>query len=231
MKNIILIDLGNTLIYNKKIDFEKGFKYIYSILKIDTMDEKAFLQKAVDMTHKILKIRDSDIIEMPFTNILKKIFEELEIFSNLSMEIIEKEFYKNAIIDEIIPGVIDFLSFLKKNGCLVYIISNSTFSSQCLKLTINNFGIDKYINGIYSSADTNYRKPSRLFFDKINELSKINKSQVLMIGNDDYYDFEFAKNIGIDFLWFNEKRNINNKNCYEFNKYEELIKKWGEKID
>lgn len=233
MKNTILIDLGNTLIYNKRISFQDGDSYLYNYLNIKEVSLDSFLNTTNTILKSMFKDRNTTNIEVPFTSYLKKIIEKFAIKTDVSLENLEELYYKSAITDEVIPDAIAFLKFLKNKDYQVYIISNSTFSSRCLKWTLDLFGITVYIDGIYSSSDIGFRKPDKAFFEGISELKKVNKNEAIMIGNDYYFDFEFAKNIGVDFLWYNENNlpRTSDEFCYETHKYSDLIKEWSEKID
>ncbi len=232
MKKIVLIDLGNTLIYNKKIDFNEGYTYLYSLINETNITKDVFVNEAFQLFQKMYVSRDIDLIEIAFQSFLKRLFDKLHVTSVYSFAELEKIIYDKTVKDEPIDGVLAFLDFLKSQNIPVYIISNSTFSSQCLRKTIDAFGISKFIQGLYSSADYGYRKPNRLFFEKIAPLQNIHKEETVMIGNDAYFDFEFAKNISVDFLWFNEKNEKKDEeNIKSFRKYSELITKWGEIFD
>lgn len=233
MKNTILIDLGNTLIYNKRISFQDGDRYLYNYLDVKEVTLNSFLKTTNTILKSMFKDRNTTNIEVPFTSYLKEVIEKFAIKSDVSLEKLEELYYKSAITDEVIPDAIAFLKFLKTKNYQVYIISNSTFSSRCLKWSLDLFGITEYIDGLYSSSDIGFRKPDKAFFEEISELKKMNKDEAIMIGNDYYFDFEFAKNIGVDFLWYNENNLLRTSDefCYETHTYSDLIRKWGEIID
>ena len=86
----------------------------------------------------------------------------------------------------------------------MYVLSNATFSSNCLKYTLEQFGILEYFNEVYSSGDVTHRKPSKLFFDELNLEKNIDLDKAIYIGNDEYFDKEFAKNLNIPFVLFKE---------------------------
>lgn len=233
MKKTVLIDLGNTLIYNKEIKLNRGYRYLYFELKEIKLSMDAFLNYANDLFNRLYKTRNQDNIEIPFQTFLRTLIAELNLKTNLSLEQLEQTFYDKAIVDEPMSGGVDFLTYLKKRQIAIYIISNSTFSSGCLVKTLKRFGILEYMNGVFSSADIGYRKPSPLLFDYIKELEGINKKETIMIGNDYYFDFEFAKAIQVDFLWYNAKNEAksNDDFCYVAKNYQSLIDEWSEKFD
>lgn len=233
MKQTILIDLGNTLIYNKRISFQDGNRYLYQFLDIKTISLESFLYCTKRIIDSMFKDRNTTHMEVPFTSYLQKVIETYGVKKEIDLDELELEYYKKAVTDEAILNASDFLKFLKSKKYQIYIISNSTFSSNCLKWTLETFGMMSYIDGLYSSSDIGYRKPDKAFFEGIEILQMKDKKEMIMIGNDDYFDFEFAKNIGVDFLWYNEKylpKKIDTF-YYETHKYSDLIKEWGEKFD
>lgn len=233
MKKNVLIDLGNTLIYNRKIDFKAGYEYLFFELKDIKLPINAFLEYVDALFERLYSTRNIDNVEIPFTVFLSTLIHELNLQTSLSLERLEQRFYDKAIIDEPIVGVIEFLSYLKKQQVDIYVISNSMFSSSCLAHTLNQFEMLRYIKHVYSSADIGYRKPSHLFFDTIKDLKNIDKKDTIMIGNDYYFDFEFAKSIQVDFLWYNEnnEEKLSSDFCYMTKSYIDLINEWSEKFD
>lgn len=233
MKKHVLIDLGNTLIYNRKIDLNAGYVYLYHVLNSIPLSIHEFSKYTSTLFKTLYQTRDVDHIEIPFTTFLSILIDRFHVKPTISLDYIEQEFYHRAIVDEPIVEAVDFLSYLKKKHIDIYILSNSMFSSKCLAFTLQQFGILDYVDGVYSSADIGYRKPSHLFFDGIKDLKNLSKKETIMIGNDFYFDFEFAKAIQVDFLWYNELNLKKDSDTFFYmtKSYKNLINEWSEKFD
>lgn len=231
MKKVILFDLGNTLINNTSISLEAGLNELHNQLNI-MYPKNNFINEGLTLFKELYKTRNIDNIEVKFTVYLSKLLNKFNIITRYSLDQLEEIFYDKAVVDDKIDDVIELLDFLKRKKYKIYIISNSTFSKKVLQKTINKFNIYPYIDNLFSSSDIGYRKPDIRFLNNINELNYIDKKDMVFIGNDKNYDLEFAKNLKIDFIWYNkDNERINNDNIKNIKNYKELLCKWGEIID
>ena len=230
MKDTILIDLGDTLVKNKEISIKNGLVAIYNYLNIK---KKEFVDYGINLFNIMDNSRQKTSIEISLNDYLTKLFEKLGIDKNLINEKLEEIFYENCEKNEQIKGAQLFLKYLKQKKYLIFIVSNSIFSSKLLKITLEKFKLLAYIDEVYSSSDLGFRKPSREISEKVSKELQLVKEKCLMIGNDIRIDGGFATNSDIDFIWFNSKNEQGNcpKMIANINVYTELIEKWGEIID
>lgn len=230
MKDTILIDLGDTLVKNKEISIKNGLVAIYNYLNIK---KKEFVDYGINLFNIMDNSRQKTSIEISLNDYLTKLFEKLGIDKNLINEKLEEIFYENCEKNEEIKGAQLFLKYLKQKKYLIFIVSNSIFSSKLLKITLEKFKLLAYIDEVYSSSDLGFRKPSREISEKVSKELQLVKEKCLMIGNDIRIDGGFATNSDIDFIWFNSKNEQGNcpKMIANINVYTELIEKWGEIID
>lgn len=230
MKDTILIDLGDTLVKNKEISIKNGLVAIYNYLNIK---QKEFVDYGINLFNIMDNSRQKTSIEISLNDYLTKLFEKLGIDKNLINEKLEEIFYENCEKNEEIKGAQLFLKYLKQKKYLIFIVSNSIFSSKLLKITLEKFKLLAYIDEVYSSSDLGFRKPSREISEKVSKELQLVKEKCLMIGNDIRIDGGFATNSDIDFIWFNSKNEQGNcpKMIANINVYTELIEKWGEIID
>lgn len=230
MKDTILIDLGDTLVKNKEISVKNGLVAIYNYLNIK---KKEFVDYGINLFNIMDNSRQKTSIEISLNDYLTKLFEKLGIDKNLINEKLEEIFYENCEKNEEIKGAQLFLKYLKQKKYLIFIVSNSIFSSKLLKITLEKFKLLAYIDEVYSSSDLGFRKPSREISEKVSKELQLVKEKCLMIGNDIRIDGGFATNSDIDFIWFNSKNEQGNcpKMIANINVYTELIEKWGEIID
>ena len=97
------------------------------------------------------------------------------------------------------PHVKEALSFLRKQGCRLWLLSNAqqVFTSYELRL----LGLDRCFDGIYLSSDYGCRKPDPRFFRALLQEQKLDLTKCLMIGNDLHTDIAGAKNVGLATLY------------------------------
>lgn len=213
----LLFDMGNTIIKNIKFDSRKALIKLYEIINNSTICQDEFVNTGIEILNKLFKNRDIDNIEIPYQKYINEILIHYNIY-NMELENIELELYKYSVYDEKIINIKNILKELKKNKFELYVLSNATFSSNCLKYTLDKFGILEYFNEVYSSGDVTHRKPSNMFLKECNILNLINIQEAIYIGNDEYFDKEFAKNINVPFILFKEGRPIFDKNNIELKK-------------
>ena len=210
----LLFDMGNTIIKNIKFDTSKALEKLYEIIDNCSINKDDFINEGIEILNKIFKKRDEDNIEISYQTYIKNILDTYNI-SNCDLEKIELEMYKYSVLDEEIFNIKNFLKKLKDNNYELYILSNATFSSNCLKYTLEKFGILKYFNNVYSSGNVTHRKPSKLFLEETNILNFIDLNNSIYIGDNEYYDKEFAKNLNIPFILFKDGKPIFDENNKE----------------
>lgn len=224
MVKYILFDLGNTLIKNEGLDFKGILDDIFEHIININISKNRFKVIARNIFEKLYKTRDIDLIEIKFTDYLTKLKKELNIEFNMKIDEFEVYLYQNHITDSKIEKAINFLDYCKNNNIKMYLFSNSTFSMNALKYTLKLFKLDEYFVECFSSSDVIFRKPSSSFFSKTSIEDKIKKEHTIYIGNDNYIDGNFAKNIGIRFFWYNEFNKDDNLKIatFIFNNYLDL---------
>lgn len=231
MKKIVCMDLGNTIIHNDIICFENGYEKLYHLLEITNVDLRDWKQKMYQLYLSMYATREKDYIEIPFQQFLQKAIEMMNLQTAYSLDELELIFYQAATVDSIEGDIVHFFDFLKLKKIPIYVISNSTFSKRCLYDTLEKLKLKDYIVELYSSADIGIRKPDARFFERIASLQDFLKREILYIGNDEIIDYHFAKNIGIEFIWYNHEKKNDNIEEKMIENYRELIKIWGEKFD
>lgn len=231
MKKIVCMDLGNTIIHNDALCFEAGYEKLYSVVEKTSISVEEWKQNMHQLYLHMYATREKDYVEISFQQFLKKAIELMNVQTKYSLDDLEYLFYQAATIDSIEKDIFSFFSFLKAKNIPIYVISNSTFSKRCLLDTLIRLGLNGYIVEVYSSADVGIRKPDARFFDRLTALQSFSKEEILYIGNDAFIDYDFAKNSGIEFIWYNQEKQKKNIMCQMIENYQELIEIWGEKFD
>ena len=159
----VIFDMGGTIVENINASFERGFASIYPYTINANLSLNNFIDSTLQITFNILKNREDSMLEVSFKDILEVINNTF--LFNISVEKQEEIFVNNFEEIKVIEGVETFLKFLNEHSINCYILSNSTFSSEYLKMQLRKAGISKYFKACISSADVGYRKPHPYFFN------------------------------------------------------------------
>lgn len=171
-------DLGNTLIDNRGFSFYGFFKELEKRLDI-------FLTP--DILYKLInKLSNRKNKEISFQKILKSL-GAFKFSSDLEYDVC-----LNTSVNALFKSAKTFINDLLKNGTKVFVLSNSLFSGDTLKRLLVNKGIsDKIV--VRSSADFNYRKPSKVIFQRFNKFVKkgynIKTQEMVYIGDNYINDY------------------------------------------
>lgn len=128
-------------------------------------------------------------------------------------------FYWEQFIDkiELYSGVEEFLQRLKNNGIVVSICTDMTVEIQHRK--IQKLRIEEYIDYIVSSEEAGREKPSEIMFDLCLKKMKLNKSEVIMLGDSYKKDVCGALNYGIKAALYDINNKHNRSDCLVYNNY------------
>ena len=146
------------------------------------------------------KITTEDIRRERF----KQLFDKLKI--NGPDPVFFNSRYMHFVVENTIlyPGVIELLKELKKKFKLG-IVTNGLKEAQRARL--NKVGISNFFETIVVSDEIGFAKPDKAYFDFVHEeIGKIDKDLVLVIGDNPKSDILGANNFGYKSCWINEKR-------------------------
>jgi|688.fasta_scaffold01549_10 putative hydrolase of the HAD superfamily len=120
------------------------------------------------------------------------------------------------------PGAIPVLENLFEKYDL-HIITNGFSMVQYTK--IEESKLSKYFKNIITSEIAGANKPDKIIFEYALRKASAKSSQSLMIGDTFHADILGAKSIGMDQVWFNPNKLVEeSKPTYEINHLEELLK-------
>ncbi len=223
MKEIILIDLDNTLIdFNEcarhsiiNIFDELGFTYTEKVFE-------TFICENVKIWKRLEKgeITKADLRANRWNIILGKLG------INYDGTIIEEKF-ENGVAKGAyaVEGAYELLNYLYAKYDL-YIVSNGFRFVQESRLKIGDFR--KYFKDIFLSEDIGIQKPAKEFFDYcFSKLENPEKETVILIGDSLSADINGALNYGLDCIWFNknaEELPVSIKPTYMVNTLKEIMK-------
>jgi len=161
-----------------------------------------------------------------FINDLTILFKMYNIKENVKKNIkpMLQSLYKRIFYDDVIVNLKEL-----KEDFKIFIASNSD-----TKPLMENIGKEKYLfNDIFTSEKLRAYKPSKLFFEKMLKKIKINKDELLFIGDSIEDDIIGANSVGLKTVLIDRKNNQQNisneaayfiKNMYEIKDILKTIK-------
>ena len=201
----IIFDLDGTLI-DTEINYRAMKVAIVNKLRekynIDFDNEQIYKARVTEILSYVL----SKVEERERNAVIQLVFETAEEFEMPAAK--EAKLRKN---------VITVLEELKKRGIKLAVITNE--GKRVTMFLVDSFGITDYFDIIVTRDDVGVLKPNPKGLLKIIDFLKVDKSQILLIG-DSPIDIETARNAGIT-AW-----GVLNG----FGKREELIAKGAERI-
>lgn len=100
---------------------------------------------------------------------------------------------------QLTPGIKKVLNTLKKNKIKLALISNT--SSPWLSL-VKHLNLNRWFRYRFFSCQIGAKKPNEKIFQYGLKLLKLNKNEVLMIGDSLERDIQGSRKVGIDAIWF-----------------------------
>lgn len=229
-KKIYLFDLFDTVLKDlSDVEFNRGLKILWERHFVGACSFEEMAEYGVEM-YNLLKERQSENDEIAFAK------DELPMYCKkfgvkpftLSYE--EEAEIAVAIGENcFLEDTRTLLNYLKSINAPMYILSNSIFSAEALRLTLKRYGADDYFIRVWSSADFGKRKPDRSFFDMaVENILKMNpgylREDIVFTGNDYKYDAHGGCNAGLATIWLNllQAPNTDNLPVIEISKMSEI---------
>lgn len=165
----------------------------------------------------MLLSKHAEGIEFPFVK------EELPLYADkfggekISMSVEEEADFLMLCNDfEPDPGIEDFVKVCSEKNIPMYVLSNSGYRGEALMEILNRFGMGKFFNSHWSSADYGKIKPCKEFFElAVRKALEDNPSErredIVFIGDIYETDVVGAYNAGIKSAWLNKKNEIDNR--------------------
>ena len=216
---VIVFDVGGTLIKNIDFDFNRGFQY----LKLVFNSDDSFIDRCNTFKKDIIDKRDNTEKEISFKDLIDYLSKYYQIKQNNNFLFIEENFRKSLYKSSMIPNADTILKYLSDKGIKLYCFSNSMFSSEEIKLELDQYDLSKYFISITSSADYGYRKPSKKVFSQY--LDK--ETDIWFIGNEIKYDIMPVLDLGGRPIMYSNKTWVHPE-FTEIKSYLDLIKLFEE---
>lgn len=192
---IFIFDLYGTLVEKDDYRYDAALKWLSSRYFYGRFYELKKLSELIKTKH--LELRNATNKEFSFIEQLNFFQTKMKVSIEDDLYLVELEFLKIFRKDKLKKGVLECLDYLSRYNQKCFVLTNSIFSGNNLKVLLRNLGIDNYICKVYSSADIGYRKPSENCFSFVDKDIEIRRKQdVFFIGDSYQKDYLGAKEYG-----------------------------------
>ena len=224
IKKWIFFDLDITLIDVKKAQYA-AIEELYNIYNFkEIIDLASFTKKWDELTdyHYAFYTRKEISYEEQRNRRIIDLFKEY----NMALDKTPTQIYSiylKSFEDNwcLFDDVYNVLERLHEKGYILGIISNGDLEQQTDKLS--RTGILKFFDIVTTSSEYEYSKPNAKLYESIVERFKINKNEMLMIGDQVEKDVLPCISIGIDAIWLNRKNKEKIDNVREIKSLNELL--------
>ena len=195
-REVVLVDLGNTLIHGPRIT--EVFKHVIlsEDLKVDP-SETPKLARAFDDAYNSLKVvKRKLLVEVSLHAILKVTLERVFAVNKGFIERV-REVLIHHYVDtrRIYEDALVFLRKLKKNGFMVIVVSNISDHYMALE-SLRKLSLMSYIDDILTSAQLGIRKPHPLIY--LRAMEETSASNAIFVGDDIETDVIGPEKIGLN---------------------------------
>jgi len=206
MIKYVIFDLDDTI-----LDFHKGeIEGVSKILKQQgAPDVQKALQAYLELNKKIWENIETGASPQPLLN--TRFSKTLALFGidadGVKLEAQYREMLNHNFYT--VPNVEELLTSLKNAGVNLFVGTNGVKVTQMERL--KGSGLDKYFDDYFISEDIGFSKPSAEFFKPVFlRHPDLNKDNALMIGDRLQSDILGATRAGLNSIWFNPQKQINN---------------------
>jgi HAD superfamily hydrolase (TIGR01549 family) len=137
--------------------------------------------------------------EAPLDQFFTNLFAELEV-PDAPDRVEQAVTYISGLLQEstvVLPGAVEFLSFLKARGIKLGLISNTQMPARFRHPTIEKQGLLSYFDAIVLSSEVSWRKPRpEIFLETLRQL-EVEPEECLHFGDNIRADIEGAKQVGM----------------------------------
>ena len=210
----ILFDLYLTLIDLSEVRMNELNNVAFNILLNNGLevDYNEFHNVFEEIYGKWREFRQNTLIEINPRVWWSEILLKLNISADIKLveEIINARhrLFKRKI--KVYPDVKNCLENLRKIGLKIGLVSNSSDGNLVID-ELNFLKLNKFFDIIALSADFGYRKPSKVFFEKVLEILNITPEEAIFVGDDLSVDILGAHNVGLKAVYLN-RTGVNEEN-------------------
>lgn len=223
----IIFDLDNT-IYDYDVCHNAALNATFSFIT-ENADCQTDHVRLKSMYNEISQLNKHELQNTASSHNKSIYFKQLIEQLNMNMEYFEpiNETYWNVFYENIKcnRGILEFIEWNHRKGIKIGILTDYETEYQIRKL--QKLNLLSYISAIVTSEEVGVEKPSCKMFQTIIQKMNINKTDVIMIGDNYKKDICGAANMGILGLWYNVASDSDNvqrdSSHFIFNNYVKLL--------
>lgn len=231
MKNTMLFDLGNTLVYYfEKQEFPEILRQAIAEVQNYLSQKSLLCMSPNEIWHRVEKedCEASDHSVRPLEERLVRIFKlDLTSSGNIVMDMchcfMKPIFERARYYEDTLPA----LSELRAKGFRTAIVSNTTWGSPASlwREEIKRLGLNEYLDDAIFCRDVGWRKPAKQIFEYTLKQLRALPEQCLFVGDDQRWDLVGPNNAGIEAIIINRQETAHVKEAIR------TIRSLGELID
>ncbi|CAJ1188310.1 YjjG family noncanonical pyrimidine nucleotidase [Companilactobacillus nantensis] len=205
MMKYMIFDLDDTV-----LDFHRGeMEYVTEILRQQNVPDVNQAMKAyLKLNKKIWENIEAGAQSQPLLN--TRFSKTLALFG-IEADGVKLEAQYREMLNHnyyIVPGASDLLGELKAAGITLFVGTNGVKRTQLARL--HGSGLDKYFAEYFISEDIGYSKPNVKFFEPMfQKVPDLTANNTIMVGDRLQSDILGATRAGLQSIWFNPNKNIN----------------------
>ncbi len=204
LPKMILFDYGHTLAYEPCQDYLNGARHVMTHVTHNPQNITAELLSDIfgrEYRQLFSLMRPHDL-ETDGRKLDDNIYARLGLKFDIDAR--ELEYERWTATDSIYPmaGIEALLALLSRLGIRTAVISNLSYSGECLARRINETLPDNDFEFVLASSDVVYRKPSENIFNAALGLAGLEPADCWYCGDDVRCDVEGAAAVGIFPVWY-----------------------------
>ena len=207
---ILIFDYFETIVISKTHDFNRALRVFWGKYYQDRCTFEEIKELGEELFVELMALHHQGI-EFPFVKEELPRYAERFGGETVPMSVDEEaDILMTANAMEPAPGIAEMLSKLQAKGIPMYVLSNSSFSSDALSCILNRLGIGQYFTKVWSSAEYGRTKPDRGFFEQaittaLSEHPEEKREDITFVGDIYETDVIGAFNAGIKAAWIDRE--------------------------
>ncbi|HOG78311.1 MAG TPA: HAD family hydrolase [Anaerolineaceae bacterium] len=210
--DLILFDLGNTLIYSTRhwrdLFFQSHTALCQALLAAGVpIDPERFAARFRQRTAENFAAREASLVEITTAQILQEILQ-LEGFADIPSETIRQSLAAMYAVTQqnycLEADTHATLTALRSSGCRLGLISNAADAADVNTL-IDRDNLRPYFERIWISAEVGVRKPHPHIFQLALDFFGTSLARTAMVGDSLPADVQGAQSVGITAIWLTRR--------------------------
>lgn len=200
----LLLDLGGTILTEKRSDAMAGFDHLLTIARSDRRIERDTIRHEVKALLDAVNLRRvASGIEFPIRSTLRLARERFRLEFAIAEGEIEWEFWREAMWCVPEPGVVDAIAEAAHRDLPIAVVSNAAFTADTLERELKIHGMQNCFRFVMTSADYGFRKPEPAVFLAAAGRLGLPPGSIWVIGDSLEMDVAGARGAGMTGVWYN----------------------------